>query len=59
MSVNVTQPRDPRTEMKAGFLNQASGGRGGLTLADQMRVNQRLVQGNATQGNADEEKDPN
>jgi hypothetical protein len=32
---------------------------GSLTLANEVRVNQRLVDGDATQGSTDEEKYPN
>jgi hypothetical protein len=42
--------------MKTGRLNQVSCRCGRLTLTDQMSVNQRLIDGDATQGNADEKE---
>jgi hypothetical protein len=42
--------------MKTGRLNQAFRRCGRLTLTDQMSVNQRLIDSDATQGNTDDKK---
>ena len=58
MGVKVTEPRNLRTEVKTGRFNQAFGCRCSLTLTDQMRVNQRLVECHTSQGNSDDEQNP-
>ena len=45
--------------MKTRLRDQVFRYRRRLTLTNEVRVNQRLIDGDATQGNTDEEKYPN
>ncbi len=57
-AVRVAEPAYLRAEFPARRMDQASDGVGGLALAVEMGIDQGLIDGDASQCDSEEQKDP-
>ena len=56
--VGVAEPGDGGGEGETGLIDQATGGGGGLALAEGVGIDEGLIEGDATQRHAEEEEHP-